>query len=254
MSLPLEGRRILVTRARHQAGKLSEGLRALGAEPVEVPVLEIQPPVSYDPLDTALRNITSYDWLILTSANTVRVLHERAGILGTSLHGPKFAVIGPATGAEAEKLGCTIRLTAKGYIAEELAAALAPHILGKRILLARAAIARDIIPDMLGQHGATIDVVDAYRNGVPADAADLLRQATAQLLDAACFTSSSTATHLSQAAAEAGIAFPLPEVKAVSIGPITTQTLRELDWPPAAEADPHDVAGLIAAVARLLNR
>jgi uroporphyrinogen-III synthase len=75
---PLAGRRVLVTRAAQQAGKLSEGLRALGAEPVEVPVLEIQPPASYDPLDQALNHLFSYDWLILTSANTVRAIVERA--------------------------------------------------------------------------------------------------------------------------------------------------------------------------------
>ena len=77
-SLPLAHKRILVTRATHQAGKLSEGLRLLGADPVEVPVLEIRPPASYDPLDVALRHLYAYDWLILTSANTVRTVVERA--------------------------------------------------------------------------------------------------------------------------------------------------------------------------------
>jgi uroporphyrinogen-III synthase len=76
-SLPLAGRRVLVTRAAHQASKLSDGLRALGAEPVEVPVLEIRPPISFDPLDAALRQLDSYDWLILTSANAARALAER---------------------------------------------------------------------------------------------------------------------------------------------------------------------------------
>jgi uroporphyrinogen-III synthase len=77
-ALPLAGRRVLVTRAAHQAGKLSEGLRALGVEPVEVPVLEIRPPASFEPFDAALRQLDSYDWLILTSANAVRALVERA--------------------------------------------------------------------------------------------------------------------------------------------------------------------------------
>jgi uroporphyrinogen-III synthase len=84
-ALPLAGRRILVTRARHQAGKLSEGLSLLGAEPVEVPVIEIQPPSDFAPLDRALRQLDSYDWLILTSANTVRALADRAAALGLSL-------------------------------------------------------------------------------------------------------------------------------------------------------------------------
>ena len=72
---PLANKRILVTRAAHQAGKLSEGLRAAGADPIEVPVLEIRPPASYDPLDMALRHLYGYDWLILTSANTVRAVN-----------------------------------------------------------------------------------------------------------------------------------------------------------------------------------
>ena len=86
-SLPLSGRRVLVTRAAHQAGKLSEGLRALGAEPVEVPVLEIRPPASFDPLDRALRQLNRYDWLILTSANTVMALAEPGRGTGDSACG-----------------------------------------------------------------------------------------------------------------------------------------------------------------------
>ena len=85
MAGPLAGRRVLVTRAAHQAGKLSEGLRALGAEPVEVPVLELRPPENLQPLDSALRQIKKYDWLILTSANTVRAILERAAVLGIPL-------------------------------------------------------------------------------------------------------------------------------------------------------------------------
>ena len=87
---PLLGRRILVTRAAHQAGKLSGGLRALGAEPVEVPVLEIHPPVSFGPLDAALRELASYDWLILTSTNAVHALVERAAALGIPLARPAW--------------------------------------------------------------------------------------------------------------------------------------------------------------------
>ena len=82
---PLAGMRVLVTRASHQAGKLSEGLRALGAVPVEVPLLEIQPPADFAPLDRALRELDSYDWLILTSANTVQSLQQRTQTLGLSL-------------------------------------------------------------------------------------------------------------------------------------------------------------------------
>ena len=123
MSLPLAGRRVLVTRARHQAGKLSQGLRALGAEPVEVPVLDIQPPESFDPLDSALRRLDHYDWLIVTSANTVRALVERAAALGISPREgklPQLAAVGAATADAARDAGFEVALVPEQYVAESL--------------------------------------------------------------------------------------------------------------------------------------
>jgi uroporphyrinogen-III synthase len=252
-ALPLAGRRVLVTRAAHQASKLSEGLRALGAEPVEVPVLEIQPPADLAPLDRALRALDSYDWLILTSANTVRVLVERAQTLGLPLHaGPRLqvAAVGEATAATARDAGLPVTLVPETYVAEALVDCLADQVTGKKILLARAAIARDVIPNALRAAGATVDVVDAYRNVMPAAAPELLRKALAEGIDSATFTSSSSVTHLADAARAAGIAFPFAGVRAVSIGRITSQTLRDLGWEPAAEADPSDIPGLVAAISR----
>lgn len=250
-ALPLSGRRILVTRAARQAGKLSEGLRELGADPVEVPVLEIRPPEDLGPLDGALRNLHLYHWLILTSANTVLHLALRAAQLGISLETDapsQVAVIGEATAATARKAGLRVTLIPESYVAEGLVEELAGRIQGQRILLARAAIARDVIPDALRQAGATVDVVDAYCNAVPAVAPEQLRKALGQGIDAATFTSSSSVTHLKDVAKLAGIAFPFAGVPAISIGPITSQTLRESGWPPAAEANPSDIPGLVAAV------
>jgi uroporphyrinogen-III synthase/uroporphyrinogen III methyltransferase/synthase len=121
------------------------------------------------------------------------------------------------------------------------------------VLLARAAVARDVIPDALRAGGAIVDVVDAYRNVVARDAPERLRAALADELDAATFTSSSSVTHLAEAAKASGVAFPFAGVPAVSIGPVTSRTLREMGWEPAAEADPHDVPGLIAATVRALQ-
>ena len=253
----LEGKRILVTRAAHQAGKLSEGLRALGAEPVEVPVLEIQPPANLAPLDRALRSLDSYDWLILTSANAVQIVHLRMSDLGIPLSKfkPRIAAIGNATAQAVEvSLHLKSSLTPKEYVAESLVAELTPQIAGKHVLLARAEIARDVIPDALRAAGATVDVVEAYRNAMPKAAPELLRKALETGIDAATFTSSSSVTHLAEAARAAGLAFPLPGVCAISIGPITSQTLHEHGWEPAIEADPHDISGLIAATADLLTR
>jgi uroporphyrinogen-III synthase/uroporphyrinogen III methyltransferase/synthase len=253
---PLSSRRVLVTRAAHQAGKLSEGLRALGAEPVEVPVLEIQPPVSFEPLDRALRSLDSYDWLILTSANTVRALQERVKALGlplTSTADVKVAAVGEATATAARNAGIAVSLVPETYVAESLVQCLEGEAAGKKILLARAEVARDVIPDALRAAGATVDVIDAYRNAMPEAVPCLLREALRKGIDAATFTSSSSVTHLAEAARLAGIAFPFAGVAAVSIGPITSQTLRDLGWEPAAEASPSDIPGLTAAVVRTLR-
>jgi uroporphyrinogen-III synthase len=256
-SMPLAGRRVLVTRALHQAGKLSDGLRALGAEPVEVPVLEIRPPASFDAMDAALRRLGSYDWLILTSANAVHALVERAAFLGISLEAialPQVATVGEATASAASKAGLRVAFVPEEYVAESLVEGLRAGVAGQRILLARAAVARDLIPGALHAAGAEVDVVDAYRNVLPEAAPEQLRRALATGIDAATFTSSSSATHLAEAARVAGTAWPLAAVSAVSIGPITSQTLRDLGWPPAAEAAPSDISGLLIAIERILHR
>lgn len=247
-------KRVLVTRAAHQAGKLSEGLRAEGFAPVEVPVLEILPPVDAAPLDAALRQIESYDWLIVTSANTVRALVERASFLGIDLQKvkqPPAAAVGEATAKAARKAGLEVAVVPEEYVAEALAEALAGRVAQKKILLARAAVTRDVIPPVLRAAGAIVDEVDAYRNAVPAEAPAQLRAALAEGLDAATFTSSSSVTHLRAVAEAAGIGFPFVGVKAISIGPVTSKTLREAGWEPAAEADPSDIPGLIAALAAI---
>src|SRR5579864_6021978 len=166
--LPLAGQRILVTRAAQQAGKLSEGLRALGAIPVEVPVLEMAPPLSFDGLDLALRNIGQYDWIIFTSANTVEALNVRGEAIGVppaSSTNAKVAAVGAATASALRESGWNVALIPESYVAEGLVASLPKQeIRGKRVLLARAQVARDVIPDALRAAGATVDVVDAYRN------------------------------------------------------------------------------------------
>jgi uroporphyrinogen-III synthase/uroporphyrinogen III methyltransferase/synthase len=138
-------------------------------------------------------------------------------------------------------------------VAESLIQGLVNQTEGRRILLARAAVARDVIPDALRNAGADVDVVDAYRNVLPEGAPEQLRAALAERIDAATFTSSSSATHLAEASRQTGIAWPLAKVPAVSIGPITSQTLRKLGWEPAAEANPSDIPGLIAAVVSLFH-
>jgi uroporphyrinogen-III synthase len=259
---PLDGKRVLVTRALQQAGKLSDGLRALGAVPVEVPLLEIRPPVSFDPLDAALLQLASYDCLILSSTNAVGALAGRAAFLKLDLEKaipPRvvLAAIGKATAAAASKVGLAVTFVPVAYVAESLIDGLCKHfhglLEGKKFLLARAETARDVIPEALCEAGAIVDVVDAYRNVMPENAPELLCGAIAEGLDFATFTSSSSVTHLQEAARRAGISWPLSGVKAVSIGPVTSQTLRDSGWEPVAEADPHDIPGLLAALPALLG-
>ncbi len=228
----------------------------LGAEPVEVPVIEIQPPASYDALDTSLRKLETYDWLILTSANAVQVLAERAAASGIvfAVKSPQVAAVGNATAEAARQAGLTVAVIPDAYVAEGLVSLLGQRVHGKRVLLARAAVARDVIPAALRAFSAFIDVVDAYQNVIPEGAPERLRRALDARIDAATFTSSSSATHLAEVARAAGVGFPFAGVPAISIGPITSATLRDLGWTPAAESEIHDIPGLVRTVADLLTR
>jgi uroporphyrinogen-III synthase/uroporphyrinogen III methyltransferase/synthase len=251
-------KRVLVTRAAEQAGKLSEALRAAGFSPVEVPVLEIVPPANYATLDAAIQRLSTYNWLILTSANAARVVGERAARLSVELGAAtvRVAAVGHATAEAAKLAGLKVDLVPEKYVAEGLIEALARPDLGgfegARVLLARAAVARDLIPEALRLQGAEVDVVEAYRNQVPAGAADQLRRAIAMGFEVAVFTSSSSVRHLALATEQAGLKWPLAGVMAVSIGPVTSQTLIDAGWKVAAEAVPSDIGGLVEAVRRVL--
>src|SRR5579885_364673 len=172
--LPLFGRKIVVTRARGQAETLGASLHALGAEVLELPTIEIGPAADYGPLDRAIAELASYDWLIFTSANGVRFFLERLDRSAADLRAlrARICAIGPATRAAVESLHLKVDLMGKEYVAEGLLAAFAGHDLaGKRILLPRAAVARDLVPAELAHRGARVDVVEAYRTVVPAEAA-----------------------------------------------------------------------------------
>jgi uroporphyrinogen-III synthase len=257
--LPLAGRRILVTRARHQAGQLSSQLAALGAEVVEIPAIEILPPESFEALDAALRGLSQYEWLIVTSANTVRSLRDRmaaAGVGSRDFSLLKIAAVGSGTAHALRELGLAVHVTPEEYVAESLLAALGDQLRGARVLLARASVARDIIPQTLAARGAQVDVVDAYRTVIPADSAKQIAHlfSSAETSPhAATFTSSSTVTNFFHLLQSAGIDKAPAGMRAISIGPITSQTLRDRKWEPAAEAEPHDLPGLVRAAVEALS-
>jgi uroporphyrinogen-III synthase len=257
-ALPLKGRTIVVTRPRRQASRLRTELVALGACVIELPTIEIVPPDSYDPLDAALRSLVKYQWVIVTSANTARVLAERLAVLGLNFgdfSAIQVVAVGAATAAALREAGFRVDLVPPTYVAESLVDVLRDKVAGLRVLLARAAVARDVIPDELRRLGATVDVVDAYQTVIPEESAALVRGifGTIPLPDAVTFTSSSTATNFFQLLEKAEVCSVPQGVRALSIGPITSATLRELGWEPAAEAHPHDVDGLVQTAVQALS-
>jgi uroporphyrinogen III methyltransferase/synthase len=249
--LPLAGLSVVVTRARDQARDLVAKLEALGAEVIEFPTIEIRPAEDYRQLDAALADLRAYDWLIFTSANGVRFFMERLELRDRDLNSFRGSVcaIGPATRKAVEKAGLQVDLMPDEYVAESLVAAFAGHDLaGKRILLPRAAVARDLAPAELSKRGARVDVVEAYRTGVPLNMGARVRQVFFgdRQPDWITFTSSSTVTNFVQAAGRP----TLEGVKVASIGPVTSATARKYEIPVTVEATTYTIDGLIEAMVR----
>jgi uroporphyrinogen III methyltransferase/synthase len=246
--LPLFGKRIVVTRAREQADALGSRLSALGAGVIELPTIEIRQPADPAPLDRAIAALDTYDWLIFTSANGVRFFLDRVDDLRKLR--AKICAIGPATRAAVEALHVKVDLMGKEYVAEGLLEAFAAHDLsGKRILLPRAAVARDLVPTTLARRGAHVDVVEAYRTVAPEHLAEQAREILSRRPDCITFTSSSTVRNLVEAAgAEA-----LRGIRVASIGPITTQTARDFGVEVAIQAEVFNVEGLVEAVLAIVN-
>ena len=252
MSGTLQGRRILVTRSREQGSVLAERLRAVGAEPVLLPVIEIVPPRSWCALDAALASIRSFDWVVFTSANAVGAFRTRSRTLGIAPAAKRVAAIGPGTAAAVREAGLEVDLMPPVAVAESLASALLDAFDGNntRVLLVRAEEGREMLPELLQAGGAEVTLAAAYRNQMPEDSVASVRAMFAQSAlrpDAVTFTSSSTATNLVKLLEVAGVALP-SEVLRVSIGPVTSATLREFGIPAHAEARDATVESLVAAV------
>jgi len=253
-ALPLAGLRIVVGRARQQASALSSGLGELGAEVIEIPFIEIRKPRSYQPLDSALKNLSDYDWLILTSVNGVEALWERLNKLGLTnqhLKHLRVAAIGPATSKAIEERGTKVKVVPEEYLAESVVKSLRNQVTGQRVLLARARIARDVIPRELRKLGAKVDVVEAYETVIPRSSRTRLRailKGSKRRPHVITFTSSSTVRNF---VALLGKNPVLDGIRLASIGPITSSTLRELGLPVDVEATEYSIPGLIRALARV---
>ena len=252
----LSGRRIVVTRAREQAGDLVRALQRHGAEAVLAPVIRIQPHENIGALRAALGGLSAYRWVVFTSQNAVQIVLDRLvawGLTPRVFSSTSVAAIGTATGGALEQRGVMPKLVPDDFVAEALAEALIQHsggtLVGARVLIPSAADTRDALAVCLRNHGAAVDTIPVYRT-VP-EQTDLRRLAADILggrIDAVTFTSSSTVRFfvdlVGSGAARSG------RFVTATIGPITAQTAREMGLDDIIEAEPHTVDGLMASLLR----
>ncbi|MFH1596787.1 MAG: uroporphyrinogen-III synthase, partial [Pseudomonadota bacterium] len=250
---PLWGKTAVVTRSRKQASRLVELLNAAGARCLEVPTIEIVPPDDFAPLDEALDDISRYDWVIFTSANGVKALMDR--LFGQdkdvrALGRAKIAAIGPATAQALKEYGLAADVVPETFQAEGLLDALTPHVSpGTRILLARAQMARDLLPDSLRRLGAQLDVAPVYQarapQTIPPEAEAALRQGGVDILT---FTSSATVHNFAGLLGKARFQQLAAGAAVAVIGPITRATLSEYGITPQIEPAEFTIPALAAAI------
>ena len=249
---PLQGKRIAITRTREQAGVLRDQLMALGAEVIEIATIEIRDPATWEPLDSAIRRLEEFHYLVITSANGARNFLRRLEACGRpvgDLKSLSIAAIGPATAAELAQCGVQVDLTPRQYVAEGLLEALGERDLrGKAFLIPRAKVARDLVPRVLEAKGGRVEVVEAYETVAPQLSAGELQRLLTPSPDVITFTSSSTATNFAKLAGEKPAVDLLRGVVIASIGPITSETIRKLGLTVAIEAKESTMPGLVRAI------
>lgn len=259
--LPLFGCRLLVTRSQAQAGALAAELGRLGARVWVLPTISIEEPADPAALGKALRRLPEYEYVVFTSANAVEKTMSRLGLLGLdarSFHRARICAIGEATAGALARCGLKADVVAANYTAEGLLEALSSEPLaGKRVLLPRAAEAREALPDGLRAKGATVDVVDAYVTARPggknAAAARALEAVASAQLDLLTFTSSSTVKNF-VAMLEADELQRALELPVAAIGPITAETAREKGFTVLVQPDRHTVPALVEAIVDYFSR
>lgn len=251
-SLPLFGRRVVVTRSREQASDLAERLREWGAAVLEFPTIEVVPPESWADADHGAAQAGAYDWIIFTSANGVRFFLERLAHLGRDireLKGPRLCAIGPKTAEVLQELRLRVDLVPREYRAEAILEGLrGEDLAGKKILIPRAKVARDLLPQELRRSGAQVDVVEVYQTAMPRgreeEIKELLRKGA---IAAVTFTSSSTVRNFVQmvGADAPGL---LNGVTVASIGPITARTAQDLGIETQVMPDEYTIPALVDAL------
>lgn len=257
-SLPLQGRRILITRAREQAATLSDHIRALGGEAVVFPAIEIHPPAEPEKLDAALNRLDQIDWVVFTSVNGVLAFWRRLSELRLDIwhaHHVRVAAVGPKTAAALEEKGMRVDYLPQEYRAEALLEGLRSRVKpGEQILLPRANIARPLLPRELRALGCEVIDAPAYdtrpnsRGG-----GDVLRMLDEGRIDVITFTSSSTVRFFIHAleSETTDVSQRIHRAQIACIGPITAETARKLGLRVDVIAEPYTIDGLIDAIARL---
>ena len=254
MSRRLEGRRIVITRAREQAGELARALEVHGAAVVLAPVIRIEPLQQLGPLRAALAGLSAYRWVVFTSQNAVQVVFDRLlawGLGPRAFAGTAVAAIGSATGDALAQRGVVPALVPDEFVGEALAEALGARgsLAGSRVLVPSAQDARDALAAGLRARGAAVEVVPVYRTvRATTDLSDLAVELREGRIDAVTFTSSSTVRSfvdlVGKNAATSG------RFVVAVIGPVTAGTARDLGLGDVLEAEPHTVPGLVDALLR----
>ncbi|MFL5908577.1 MAG: uroporphyrinogen-III C-methyltransferase [Solirubrobacterales bacterium] len=243
---PLHGKRVVVTRARAQASELTRRLAALGADPVELPAIRIEPRIDADEVRRAIGALHTYALVCLTSANGVDLLFEAMAAQGRdarALANASVAAIGAGTEAALAANGVIADIVPDRFVAEELVDALAKlELQGRPVLVARAAEAREVLPDALRKPGAEVDVVTLYETVAEQPEPDAIERA--READFITFTSSSTVRNFIEATGDG-----IPEgARVISIGPVTSEAAREAGLKVDVEATRHDIDGVVEAL------
>jgi uroporphyrinogen III methyltransferase/synthase len=254
---PLTGEKILITRAREQSGDFSRLLKKLGAEVIEFPTIEIVRPLRWKELDQAIGQLKSYDWIIFTSANGVNFFWQRLEEKGTyrlpsSL---KVCAIGPATANQLRERRLSVDYVPKEFIAESVLNGFERMaIAGRRILLARAKKARDVLPKGLRKMGAKVDVVEVYRTIKPKGGARRLKKIlTKERIDVVTFTSSSTVDHFVELLKKEDLKQLLRKIAIACIGPVTAKTAKEWGMKVQIQPKEYTILGLTQAIAQYFS-
>jgi uroporphyrinogen III methyltransferase/synthase len=245
---PLSGKRVLLTRPIDRAEVLWQPLAELGADCLIQPAIEISAPVDWQPVDQALSHLADFDWLVFSSVNGVQFLLHRLLETGGDLRrlaGVKLAAIGPGTTEELAKFYLRVDgQPAEIYRAEALAELLAKHARGKRFLLARASRGREVLAETLRAAGADVEQIVVYRStDVSQPDPEIAASLSGGRIDWITVTSSAIARSLARLFGD-----ELRKSKIVSISPVTSATLRELGFEPAAEADVYTMGGIVDAI------